>query len=247
MGKLIFAFDFDGTVVDGTTLGFEKVKMALMLSGLQSDSEEVDNALRQNYGASLKELLKIMYKAGGGGVNGSCKYSEFRKKFDVLNREMDNNLSVDNSLVKAIDYIPNSQVIKVLITSRKRKCLNQTVKKIGFDLDIFNYIQTADSYEFIKPDGRVFRPLIKMSFREKVSIEDIFYFGDTLEYDYAAVKNSGFPIKFIGIASGVNTVEEFKDAEIPESRIVPSFQEFAGFLQGLVEEIETGVNLAAVI
>jgi len=86
-----------------------------------------------------------------------------------------------------------------------------------------------------------------MSAREKVDTESIFYFGDTLKYDYAAVKKSGFPMKFIGIASGVNTVEEFKAAGIPESRIVPSFDEFAGFLRGLAAEMEAGMNLAAII
>ena len=76
----------------------------------------------------------------------------------------------------------------------------------------FIYIQSADCSIYHKPAKESFFPTL--DFIKDKKYKRIFYVGDTIKFDYAAVKDHFPEIIFIGVESILVSREEFKEAGV---------------------------------
>jgi phosphoglycolate phosphatase-like HAD superfamily hydrolase len=74
------------------------------------------------------------------------------------------------------------------------------------------FVQGADATAYHKPDGRVFDPALACLGALAIPRSQVLYVGDALMDHQAATSAS---IHFVGVATGLVTVEQFKEAGVP--------------------------------
>jgi phosphoglycolate phosphatase-like HAD superfamily hydrolase len=230
--KGMLIFDFDGVMVDNTRSGLIKIQECLQKIGLDPFSGNTMEEVRKNWGAKTDDLLTLAYRQAGGRDGQMAEFMEIFKQDDT---ERTKSYPSNGHLMKAVQSLQKFGFITGLISNRQMKSLTSTCWLMNFDLSVFNYIQVVDHHPFNKPDGRVFDPMLTIAAQQGIVSDKIAYFGDTILFDYAAVKNNGAPIKFVAVASGANTVEEFKAVGISEQHIIPGHDKMENFLSGIIE------------
>lgn len=233
--RTVLCFDFDGVLINNTLLGFKKVDQ--ILAELNLPSVPVD-FIRQNWGLSVDDLARVTlgrFKKANGEYIGY-----FRQRAKEINIKP----VLDNDLLGALISLPEFGFINAIITNRDKYDLEKYSEEIGFNLKMFDFIQTKDDHPISKPDGQVFGPLILwLHDIGHFNSSNVAYFGDTLRMDYQAVLNAniqGQQIKFVGVCSGVNTYEEFATAGLNETEIVASHDVLHYYLNRLiVEKVES--------
>ncbi len=248
MSKQIFLiFDYDGVIVDNTLHGHRRINLILAELGLLPVPASI---LRKNWGKKLEDIFTSISKFSHLKEN---DLAYLKKRYCGLDEVQDSNLhsSLDKNLVNTLALLRKHGCLIGIVTSRDKASLEKDTNRIGLDVSIFHYIQTASDWPAHKPDGNVFKPLndwvhenTSNSTETHTADNQILYFGDTINTDYAAVKNacSDFaPIKFVGVCSGVNTFEEFIEAGLNETEIVPSHDCLNYYLKRLVQAKVNGI------
>lgn len=224
--KKILAFDLDGTLIDNTRVSFRRINEVLVELGLGPIPEE---RLKEFWGKKVKKLFHLVCKEVGAN-------KKQRKEIEAMDMEIFSRLEfeVSTDVLYALRALKEKGALIALVTSRSSKNLKKLAEKSGLSDDglstLFDFIQTADSYRHRKPDGRVFRPLLKWAHSQGMSASDIVYFGDTVEYDLEATKSSKPKIDFVGIASGLNTKEDFIKGGVDQNKIISKFENLAKYL-----------------
>lgn len=231
--KKLFVFDLDGTLMDNTHLGFDKINRNLAGLGLPGVSEDF---LRRAWGKKAEDLFNHVCWE----VRATAEQTALFKERDrTLSLEVDYQLSA--ALMDAVHDLRRAGCYIGIITSRTSISLQNIANQTGLILTDFHYVQSATHFYHHKPDGRVFGPIINWATTKGLRPEQIVYFGDTVDYDYRATLDSNPPLDFVGVASGVNTPEEFRSAGLPKSRIIHSFADFPAYLQKFVPTKTTAV------
>jgi phosphoglycolate phosphatase len=224
--KRIIIFDWDGTILDSTEIGFRKIEQTLVNLDLPILPREI---LRKNWGMKAENLFKfICQEIGVNQINS--------KDFYLAYRQIEGGYSVNEEMVKSLDRLKEAGFLIGLLTSRTNEGWLKSCKMINFDHKRFDFIQTATHYYHHKPSGRVFGPIVNWARTHDYQPEQIIYFGDTIAFDFLAAKNSSPAIDFVGIVSGVNTYKEFRLAGLAEDKIIPSFEQVPMFLNKLIEK-----------
>lgn len=223
----LLVFDFDGVIVDNTHLGYKKTNQILAELGL---SPIPTGFLRKHWGKQANDLALTFCGYHRQATAKNLAY--FRNRV----REINIGAILDRDLFGSLISLPQFGFLTGIITSRDKADLKKHAQEIGLDLSIFHYIQTIDDHLCSKPNGHVFDPLIHWAGCRNLTSANIAYFGDTINYDQAAVKNSRKPIKFIGVCSGVNTYKEFEDAGLNETEIISSHDVLSFYLKRLIQE-----------
>lgn len=200
----ILAFDFDGTIIDSTTAGFAKVQSILKIMGSPPVDEEI---VRTCWGMPFRQVVMNICTAAG--------HPERVDEFIAIEHAMDDMLKMDSRLPWVLAEL-NKYHHLALITSRSKASFQKILSQLKFDPCVFfSFIQTMEDYPYVKPDHRVFVPLINWATENECGIADITYFGDTTSHDLAAV--SGHKgMKFIGIVSGATKAHEFLSAGVSD-------------------------------
>jgi len=219
-----FSFDFDGTSIDTTIKGFDKVNTALKMVGLSPVSY---NYLRPLWGEKFDILANTVCRHVGGTTEQVQAFIEAEKEIPFT-------CEINEEFFSTLAELRQRGFLISLLTSRDIDSLFQLSKSLEFDLDVFNYIQTPEDTKYHKPDGRVFEPLFEWATTKNCQPENIIYFGDTVKYDLAATLNSKPPIKFVGVVSGVNTAPEFFAAGVKD--IVFSISDLPEYLKSIANE-----------
>ena len=219
MKKKFLIFDFDGVIVDSTMIGFRKINKNL--SGLNLP-EVSENFLRKHWGKKADDLFSLVCEEVGAS-------QEKKENFKMRDAYMLEEYALSSEVVAALSELQETNYIG-LLTSRTDNSLYNLANKIGLDLNMFDFIQTADRCSYTKPDGSVFKPLLEWVRALGFAASDVVYFGDTIDYDYAATQNCQPRIDFVGVASGVNTVRDFLNAGLGLCQIVPYFTKLPWFL-----------------
>ncbi len=222
--KEVLIFDLDGTLVDTTHIGFRKVNKNLARLGLPPVSEDF---LRLHWGKKAEEIFTLICQEAGATEGQLADFIEYDKT-------MIEEYHIHPGIRWMLESLHSQGFLLGLVASRTQESFNLICNRIGLDCRYFSFLQTATHYYHHKPSGRVFGPMINWARRRGYSPEQIVYFGDTVNYDFAATQNSNPPIDFVGIVSGANTKEEFLAAGLPVERIVPSFEDFPLFLQSMI-------------
>jgi len=224
----VLCFDCDGVVVNNTILGFERVNRFLRYVGLAPISTEF---LRMHWGMKSNDLFDIICKTQGASPKQIIAYKK-KEKEETMGGY------VDPRFVKSLLVAKDIGFLVAMITSRSRYDLKKYAGEINLDLNIFSHVQTIDNYHEHKPSGKVFNPLFRHALQTAgYKPENVIYFGDTVQYDYGAVKNAqanGAMVKFVGVCSGIHTFDEFVAAGLNEKQIIPSHDVMPFFLDMLI-------------
>ncbi len=212
----ILAFDLDGTAIDSTFPGFQKVQTILGIMGLPSADEEV---IRKAWGKKFKDVISVIIQSVGGNA-------QDEQEFIRLEHNLDDIIVFNDRLPWVLDQLRHQHYLAI-ITSRTRKSFDKIASRVNFDISNFSFIQTLDDCPHSKPDPEVMAPLINWAKSLYIPQQNITFFGDTVHYDYAAVKN--YPIKFIGIVSGATKPSEFMSAGVYD--IIQGVPRLAEFLE----------------
>lgn len=226
--KKILAFDLDGTLINTTETTFERINKALNEVGLASVPH---SSLKQLWGDRIRTVFRhvsVFAKA-----NKRQQKSFLKKSGEILFGAAH---EVPVEIISALKNLKQYYFL-ALITNRSKNGLKKALKIDGKEncdlLELFDFIQNSDDYKYKKPDGKVFRPLIRWAKKQGLKASDISYFGDTIKYDFKATQSSKPKINFIAISSGIHDPKEFLDLGLPEEKIIKSFPEIANYLSGL--------------
>ena len=228
--KKFFIFDLDGTLLNNTRVGFARVNKNLDQLGLPALNEDF---LRQHWGMPAKDLWKLICQEIGASEE---QYNTFQVSDLYLSKEKDYSFELSDELIAAIARLKDFGLFTGILTSRTGISLEAAVKQTGLPIKMFDYVQTITHCQHHKPSGRVFGPVFNWARIHALSPQDIVYFGDTVNYDYAATLNAEPPIGFVGVVSGVNTYEEFLAAGLPTNRII-TFEKFPEFIHQIIKEV----------
>jgi len=207
--KKTLIFDLDGTLVDTTEAGFKKVNGAL--TSISMPTIPIPK-LKEQWGLPWYKLCDWI-----------CEYSnlddEQVKMFKYYEKAF-HEYSLDSRIMPVLSKLSQRNNLIALVTSRSMSSLEHISGIVKLDLNVFQFIQTAEVGEFHKPDPRVFDSVIDWSTKNgQAKLGDMVYFGDTVTHDYGAVLNRP-PMDFVGVISGVNTEDEFCEAGLHKSKIV---------------------------
>lgn len=200
----ILAFDLDGTIVPTTEPGIEKFQSILIKLGFDPPD---DDDIRKHWGNGFRKVVTSVIFSLGGNVG-------HVEEFIRLEHELPDKIYFNPDLPIVLDKLRMKYHL-ALVTSRSKNSFLKLSSQMNFPPQaVFQFIQTLDDCQHIKPDPKVFAPLIKWAAKKGIGRENITYFGDTSEYDWPAAKNSG--IKFIGVVSGASKASEFLAAGVSD-------------------------------
>jgi len=142
MKKRVFIFDLDGTLIDTTRIGFREINYNLLRLGYPAVSDEF---LRSHWGKSAQDIFQLVCENAGMSEK---EYHDFCR----YDKTMLDEYFLDPNLIPALTRLKNTKAILGILTSRTSESVNRLVNKIGFDLQLFNFLQTEDNHVWRKPD-----------------------------------------------------------------------------------------------
>ena len=223
----VLVFDLDGVLIDNTLPGFVAINSILEKIGMLPVKEDL---LRQYWGMPLSELINVICHEQDASSKKQAKFMEKIKKVHIETR-------IDPRLARVLKAAPDYGFLTGIITSRTRVGSEIGAEKHGLDLGMFHFLQTISDYPACKPEADVFKPLFSYIYEvSDYGPHNVAYFGDTINYDLASVRNArsqGRLMKFIAVCSGVNKYEEFKRAGLDDGFIVPSYAGLSYYLDKL--------------
>ncbi len=113
-------------------------------------------------------------------------------------------------------------VDKTILSSREKDTLDILLDKLEIG-GKFMYIQSADCCPHHKPSRESFLPTLE--FIKDKNYDRIFYVGDTIKFDYAAIRDHFPEITFIGVESILVSREGFRQAGV--KHVVSNIDEIA--------------------
>ena len=226
--KRAFIFDLDGTALDTTVPGFLKVNAALEQMGLGPIRHDF---LRRHWGKRIEDIMTLVLLELGANAERVPEMLKYEAQYDEnAVHGYVNTVGLEEVLVQA----RQAETYLALVTSRKKDHLKAITSKLGFCLSHFDYVQAADEHQFFKPDARVFDPALSQARIHGISPNNIYCFGDTIDYDLAAARACCPPLNFVAVASGINTPEEFLAAGVQPEAIIPGVKALPEFIMTLL-------------
>lgn len=223
--KKVFIFDWDGTLIDSTKCGIEKIQSVFIRLGVAMPPEEV---IKRACGMRIDLLFDKLTKEF---LNGKITAGQFAKIY----YQAEESYPKMGKIIETLNTLKAFGYKLALITSRSNESWLKSCKSLDFDYDFFDFTQTSCHYYNHKPSGKVFEPIVKWASGFNYAPDNLVYFGDTVAYDLAATKDHQPSIDFVGVVSGVNTIDEFINAGVKECNIVSSYSELPEYLKQFVE------------
>ena len=204
MKKKLACFDLDGTLLPNTYSGFNKVQDILFKMGLPPADSEL---IRKSWGKPFLELAQIACRSAGAAE----RHPEFLEIEKKIGQKYINFCPILPGILKRV----KKSAYLAIITSRDRKSFDEISKISNLHPSLFEFVQTLEDSEFKKPDPRVFSELLRWAESLNLHHSDITYFGDTVNYDLAAVQGH-HKINFVGVCSGASLPHEFLSAGVAD-------------------------------
>lgn len=201
-GKKLIVSDFDDTLVVIYEPFLVFIEWRCRELGIEAPSREL---IKKHWGKHYGDFHPLVFP----NVSDECLWScEERPNYARMNGY--NNL---------IDYVRDNENKLGILTSRKRDSVESTVKRVGINLDDFNFVYTFEDSQQHKPHKDSFNSVLRFANDNAIKREDIIYIGDTL-IDYQTTINAG--IGFVAVTSGVYKFEDFIKMGLERERIVPN-------------------------
>lgn len=201
MNKLV-VFDFDGVLLPNTAKIIETHVRVAKEMGLALTRESLIN----NWGKKwATELLDSAIKDMGGWPQGAKEEFMKRTLATYIN-------SSENPFPNIKKELADIKADKAVISSREKETLEVVLKQLEITND-FIFIQAAEDSEYTKPNPLVFANLFDFIYSNGNFYDHVWYIGDTLKYDYNAIKIYEH-IKFVGVVSCLVSRQEFERAGV---------------------------------
>lgn len=198
----LLIFDCDGTLLDTTKPGQAKIPVHLKKMELPTVDPEF---VRIIWGAPYHKIALEVCRAAGA----PDRAHEF---IELEHKSEDGDISLCPDLPFILSELRRTSYLAI-ITSRSKQSFDKIITQTNLYPGLFDFIQTGDDYEYLKPDSRVFDPILKWAKSRQIVRNKITYFGDTVDYDWAAAKGvSG--LNFVGVCSGASKSSEFLKAGV---------------------------------
>lgn len=206
--------DVDGTLIDSAGQLFDDCRRAAEKLGLKIPSDEDFSAV---WASPWPQFVNALWP--------DFDFDAFNEQFEEGPAEA---LSGAREIVS---WLRERQFFLALISNRARASLSSRMEQVEMPLELFDYVQAVDDYEFIKPDPRVFNHALSLLSGKGISASKAIFVGDALSDCEAAM---GAGIIFIAVLTGVTTREQFIAAGLAEEFILNSVKDIPEFLQKLL-------------
>ena len=160
-----------------------------------------DDELRMHWGKPLTILLQLLYETDRIAIAMS---------YNIATRDAFPK-ALFKDTVRTLNALRSSGKKLGLVTATSRSSLEHDVKTLSIPKESFDYIQTEDDTAFHKPDPRVFGLALSWLAQQDIQPHEVLYVGDHLN-DMVAAQGAG--MKFIGVETGLISVEEFKKHQV---------------------------------
>ena len=215
-------WDFDGVI----NLGIKDLFKILnrIAKDLQIKQPGIRH-LQQLWGMDWDELLRTLANNLGWSQE---QFKAFKQRFYEVNPHE------FNFMPREYNQIFNSlsqYYYMAIVTNRKKISLTKALKIIQFDPSLyFDYVQARDDYQYKKPHPKALGPILTLFKDYNPELKNLFYIGDTVDYDYFMVKDHNPKINFVGILSGANTIKMFTEAGLKRSQLLRDIAELPQYL-----------------
>jgi phosphoglycolate phosphatase len=201
-------FDYDETLVQ--TLD-ARIQAYIQLAKQEYHFDLKEEKIRQAFGLPYEVFITTLFGEVDSVENIIANYQKITPNFP--NKAYPHAVETVNKLL--IKYFVG------VVSGSRRNMMLADMKKLGFPIDKFFYIQSGEDTEVHKPDPKVFDPLIKKLNTMDIKPEEALYVGDDLR-DFEASIKAG--IQYVAIANHTTEAKLFKSQKIP---YMLSFEDFS--------------------
>jgi len=194
----IVVFDFDGILVDSV----EKSKSIIINVAKKHGQKIKMSNLNQYNGLRWPDLFPLL----GEKLNWSKELTDLIQE-ESTKEALNTSFLVPDYLLARIKKLKKQNLKVGILTNRTFSSLESASVLSGINLDLFDFIGTADNLNHCKPSPRVWDDLQKKG--EIQCIEHVLFIGDS-RTDLLSAKHEMFPIIFFG----VNDRQEFSEEEL---------------------------------
>jgi len=202
--KKLIAFDADDTLTQTIKVAFQVHKItASKYYGIELTDADIQTV----WGMPHAEMVKVLYK----------DVEPFEKIYPHILAVKSNIPALPHTgAVKTLNILKKDYLIG-LITASSWDIIRLYLSESGFDLDIFDWFQTAEDTDCHKPNGKIFKPMFTFAKKQKINQNEILYVGDSIQ-DYLATKDAD--IDFVAVTTGFATKEDFIKEGLDENLII---------------------------
>lgn len=199
---MLILYDFDDTLVRTYKASIKCFKETVLDLRLNPPS---DKEIINNYGLTLEAWIKSLFNN-----------VDIEKFIDISTEKLSKEeLPVITGAKECIANLYDLGFKQGLLTNRLRDGLLKRLELVGYGLDYFKIMITAEDMRYPKPDGRAFDPVFDLGYKK----EEILYVGDNLN-DYFTAKNA--QIDFFAVLTGLTQRESFIERGLDTNKIIKS-------------------------
>jgi HAD superfamily hydrolase (TIGR01549 family) len=172
-----------------------------------------DDQLRAHWGRSLGSIMQALYETDDmdqAFVYNTAHRTQFPKQLFT-------------GTLETLTTLRTTHLRIGLVTGSTRSNLLHDFETLGISSSLFDYLQTEDDTPVHKPDPQVFTPTLNWLSTQNILPHEVLYVGDHLN-DLLAARGAGF--HFIGVATGLITLEEFEKHTATAIPHLPSLLDF---------------------
>jgi len=206
-------FDLDDTLTKTSETKYDALKFAASHFYRLELTTEI---IRSHWGKPYKKFMKDLFGEVDSIDSIIENYYSVRGQFPSAAHE---------NAVQIVKELSASYTIG-LVTATTKQLAEDDLISAGFDLKLFDYLQTSEQTTVHKPDPRVFEPISHMLAGKKILPNEVVYVGDSLA-DYEAAKGNGF--HFVAMTGRTTTHAKFKD----DTFAIDHFSKLIGLIKSI--------------
>jgi HAD superfamily hydrolase (TIGR01549 family) len=205
-------FDLDDTLLKTYPIKWDQHKEAARrFYGINLN----DETLRLHWGKPTSEMVRHLYE---DAEDAETMVEKFRS-LDAHYLK-----SIHDDVLESLKRIHKIGLSINVATNSSQDSATHDLERLGIPLSYFDSIFGIEKNKVYKPDPKALRPLLKALAAKGITTK-IVYVGDSL-IDYEA--STGIGIEFIGVATGVTTEKDFREAGV--TRIISKLTDLPSLL-----------------
>lgn len=210
--KKLILFDVDGVLLLSTDASVVLLCHVITKAGLIPDVK----LIFENWGHSFESVLIPMLAAAGAWSEDKQNFilEKLAEVFEDIHFKSPDNLALKMKSLKNAGYELG------IITNRDQRLVEQALKDICLEKELFTFIKTAED-GIHKPNPEVFNEMLN-----HFDAEDIVFVGDSPVCDLPAAYDGERKIEFVAITSTIFSSHSFTSKGVPHSRIFRSVTDF---------------------
>jgi HAD superfamily hydrolase (TIGR01509 family) len=192
-------FDYDDTLVQTRQCKYRALQ-ALATRNYQLELSDAE--LDRHWGVAYAELFRRLF----GAVEPDLRRAI--AAYEALDSEFE--MTAYPETLRVLEALQARHCVGV-VTAAGRSLVEGQMRKLGFPVDAFALLQTAEDTPHHKPDPRVFEPALRILADLGISPRSTLYVGDSIR-DFHAARDAG--LAFVGVLRGTTSQQEFAEAGV---------------------------------